>query len=185
MMSDRGKKRKKKRTPFDLGPFDEMFEKIWEDLMEMLEGVQAIDNDQFNNEEFNPFVWGLRLNLGPDGKPTFEQFGNTPQRDLRGVRPSIDREPLVDVIEEDNVLRVIAEVPGVSKEQINLSTTEKKLLIEAKSDRRTYFKELDLPVEIIPEEAKARFKNGVLEVTFRKKNQSKLKKFKKVAVDDD
>ena len=36
-MSDRGKKRRKKRTPFDLGPFDEMFEKVWEDLMEMLD----------------------------------------------------------------------------------------------------------------------------------------------------
>ncbi|MFX0094563.1 MAG: archaeal heat shock protein Hsp20, partial [Candidatus Hodarchaeota archaeon] len=133
---------------------------------------------QWNTEEFNPLVWGLRFNIGSDGKPIFEQFGNTPQKDVRGVRPSIDREPLVDVIEEEEVLRVIAEVPGVSKEQISLSATENKLLIEAKSPKRNYFKELELPIEIIPEHAKARFKNGVLEVTFQRKFQENPKTYK-------
>lgn len=185
-MSDRGKKRRKKRYPFDFGSFDKVFEEMWEDLISMLEGFEpSLKENQFPNEEFSPLVWGLRMNIGTDGKPRFEQFGNTPQKDLRGIHPSIDREPLVDVIEEEEVLRIIAEVPGVSKEEISLSTTENRLLIEAKSNKRNYFKELELPVEVIPEDAKARFKNGVLEVTLKRKSDANTKSFKRVNVEDE
>ncbi len=119
------------------------------------------------------FVWGFRMTNGPDGRPRIERFGNTPQKVESGksqYRSSPEREPLVDVIEDTEVLRVIAEIPGVRKENVDLSATEKSLLIQAESDdhRRKYYKEIDLPCTIVPESAAAKFKNGVLEVELTK-----------------
>jgi HSP20 family protein len=114
------------------------------------------------------FVWGFRMTMGPDGRPHIERFGNTPRKvgTSSNYSPSLEREPLIDVIEDNEVLRVIAEIPGVTKQDINLSATENSLLIQAASEdtKRKYFKELDLPCIVVPESAKAKFKNGVLEV---------------------
>jgi HSP20 family protein len=121
------------------------------------------------------FVWGFRMTTGPDGRPRIERFGNTAQKIGSGrkqYQPSAEREPLVDVIEDNDVLRVIAEIPGVRKENIDLSATDKSLLVKAESDdhRRKYFKEIDLPCTIIPDSASAKFKNGVLEVELKKED---------------
>ncbi|MHA1940841.1 MAG: archaeal heat shock protein Hsp20 [Candidatus Hodarchaeales archaeon] len=119
------------------------------------------------------FVWGFRMTSGPDGRPRIERFGNTPQKISSGkgkYRPSPEREPLIDVIEDNDVIRVIAEIPGVQKQNIDLSSTDKSLLIQAESEdlRRKYYKELELPCTVIPDSASAKFKNGVLEVELKK-----------------
>jgi HSP20 family protein len=145
-----------------------------EDLLRKFNRNFMSSSGDFGN--FPPsFVWGFRMTNGPDGRPRIERFGNTPQKVESGksqYRPSPEREPLVDVIEDIEVLRVIAEIPGVKKENIDLSATDKSLLIQAESDdhRRKYYKEVDLPCEIIPESASAKFKNGVLEVELTKES---------------
>jgi HSP20 family protein len=133
-------------------------------------GGQNLMGDPTDGSKPSSFVWGFRMKRGPDGRPQVERFGNTPQKVGSGknYRPSSEREPLIDVIEDTDVLRVIAEVPGVRKEDIDLSATENSLLIQAESAKRKYYKELDLPCNIIPESASAKFKNGVLEVELTK-----------------
>ncbi|MFX0051465.1 MAG: archaeal heat shock protein Hsp20 [Candidatus Hodarchaeota archaeon] len=125
------------------------------------------------DSRFPGFVWGFRMTQGPDGRPRIERFGNTPRKMTSSsgdARPSYEREPLVDVIEDTDVVRVIAEIPGVMKQEIELSATDNSLLIQAQSEdsKRKYFKELDLPCVVIPESASAKFKNGVLEVELKK-----------------
>jgi HSP20 family protein len=119
-------------------------------------------------KQIGPYVYGFRITIGPDGKPIVEEFGNV--RRGKG-RPLIteEREPLVDVIERDNEIRVVAEIPGVEKENIKVRVVNNKLIIEAKSDERKYYREVDLPAEVDEKSAKASYKNGVLDVVLKKK----------------
>jgi len=65
-------------------------------------------------------------------------------------------------------VRVIAELPGVEKEDIDLRATETSLTISAESQHRKYYKELRLPTPVNPKSAKATYRNGVLEVSLPK-----------------
>jgi HSP20 family protein len=117
---------------------------------------------------YGPYVYGFRVTIGPDGKPIVEEFGNV--RTVKG-RPTIseEREPLVDVIERNDEVKVIAEVPGVSKENIKVKVLNgEKLVIQATGEDRKYYKEIELPTKVDEKSAKASYKNGVLEVTLKK-----------------
>ncbi|MCE4605900.1 MAG: Hsp20/alpha crystallin family protein, partial [Desulfurococcales archaeon] len=115
-----------------------------------------------------PYVYGVRVTIGPDGVPRVEEFGNVKRE---GDKPVVTNEiePLVDVFEDNGEIIVVAEVPGVSKEDIELKVKPNQLIIKAKSKDRKYYKAIDLPKEVIPEKAKASYKNGVLEVRLKAK----------------
>ncbi|MEM4564169.1 MAG: Hsp20 family protein, partial [Desulfurococcaceae archaeon] len=49
-----------------------------------------------------------------------------------------------------------------------VSEDKKKLTIRASNEERKYYKEVDLPAPVDPESGKATYKNGVLEVRFKK-----------------
>jgi len=123
-------------------------------------------------KQFGPYVYGFRITIGPDGKPIVEEFGNV--RRSRG-RPIIseEREPLIDVIEREDEIRVVAELPGVDKSNIKLRVVNgNKLIIQAQSEERKYYKEVELPAEVDEKSAKATYKNGVLDVVLKKKTVS-------------
>ncbi len=116
-----------------------------------------------------PYVYGVRITIGPDGRPVIERFGNV--RSVGG-KPMIseEREPLVDVFEDDDEITVIAEIPGVEKENIKIKVSDdrKRLIIRASDENRKYYKEIQLPSEVDPASAKASYRNGVLEVKLKK-----------------
>jgi len=123
--------------------------------------------------EFGPFVYGYSITIGPDGKPIIREFGNIkPGKRIKPIEVSEEREPLVDVIEEEDKIRVIAEVPGVTKEEINLNVVDNKLIITTTGARK-YKKEVELGAEVDPDVSKATYTNGILEVTLKKKEVKK------------
>jgi len=78
------------------------------------------------------------------------------------------REPLTDLFEEGNTLRIYAELPGEEENDIKLDFTKDKITIKGKKFNKT----LDLPTENIDKErTTSKYKNGVLEVTIPKKGQ--------------
>ena len=179
---DRHPRRRKSENPFDdifkhlMNQFGgSNFENLFDQMDYFLEDIFRrfnVRNLMDDSSKSPGFVWGFRMTKGPDGRPHVERFGNTPRKidSSPNFRPSLEREPLVDIIDDTDVLRVIAEIPGVSKKDIELSTTENSLLIQAESSdkKRKYLKELNLPCAIFPESALAKFKNGVLEVELKK-----------------
>jgi len=78
----------------------------------------------------------------------------------------------VDVYEEDDHLRVVADIPGVEKDAIDLKCDGEVLTISASSDRRDYEERIRLPVRVEEHSASATYNNGVLEVTFDRANGS-------------
>ncbi|HDO41283.1 MAG TPA: Hsp20/alpha crystallin family protein, partial [Candidatus Bathyarchaeota archaeon] len=86
-----------------------------------------------------------------------------------------EREPLVDIINTNGEIKVIAELPGVEKKDIKLHGTETSLTISVDTPQRKYYKEVELPEKVDPKQAKSTYKNGVLEVTLPKKKEEKPK----------
>ena len=77
-----------------------------------------------------PFVAGFSFNLGPEGKPAMQVFGNNLIRG-DGFRSPIN-EQVVD--EKNSALRVLLEMPGVEKEDIGVDATEENLVGTAERD---------------------------------------------------
>ncbi|WP_338727173.1 Hsp20/alpha crystallin family protein [Haladaptatus sp. DJG-WS-42] len=78
----------------------------------------------------------------------------------------------VSVYEEDDVVRVIADLPGVEKDQIDLKCDGKTLTIAAESETREYDEHVSLPVRVDEHSATATYNNGVLEVTLQRAEDS-------------
>ncbi|RLF12290.1 MAG: Hsp20/alpha crystallin family protein [Thermoprotei archaeon] len=163
-----------RRRRWGLSFFEEMsrmMEEAFRDLFEVLPKELYREYklpDGSTVRTLGPIVYGYTMTIGPDGKPVIREFGNVKPSRLGLMKPSEEREPLVDVIPGDRVVHVVAEMPGVSKEDIKLEATEDELVISAESERRKYHKVVSLPVKVDPKSAKASYKNGVLEVTLNK-----------------
>jgi len=78
----------------------------------------------------------------------------------------------LDVHEEDDQLRVVADLPGVEKDAIDLKCDGKVLTVSAASDRRDYEDRVRLPTRVDEHSAAATYNNGVLEVTFDRADDS-------------
>ncbi len=167
-MSWRSDRRRRRRWPWDL--FDELFEEMERMEEEFWRGLREFPGWREFEEGvrvYGPYVYGFSISIGPDGKPVIREFGNV--RPTRfGPRFVEEREPLVDVMEEDDEVVVVAELPGVEKEDIDLSCTGDELVISVDTEKRKYYKRLELPAEVDPKSAKASYKNGILEVRLRK-----------------
>lgn len=79
-----------------------------------------------------------------------------------------DPEPLVDVIEEDNEVVVVAGLFGARKEDLQVHVAHCNLTISLDTDEHKYYRELALPAAADPESAVATYKNGVLHVKLKK-----------------
>ena len=123
--------------------------------------------------EMGPIVYGYSFKIGEDGKPIVRKFGNlnTYPSSLTGrFSVSDQREPVVDIIKDVDKLKIIAELPGVTKGDLRITANETSLTIESLSGERRYNKKIDLPNEIEPSSGKSSYKNGILEVTFKLKD---------------
>ena len=74
----------------------------------------------------------------------------------------------VDVHETDEEVRVVADLPGVAKDDISLQCDGEYLTIGAASDVREYDERITLPARVDPESGSATYNNGVLEVVFER-----------------
>jgi|GEM_PF-1818057 len=81
------------------------------------------------------------------------------------------REPFTDVIVNDKVgeVVIIAEMPGVAKEDIGINAAKDSIEIRAETRDRNYYKNLPLDVEIDPNSTGAKYNNGILEIKARLK----------------
>jgi HSP20 family protein len=123
--------------------------------------------------EMGPIVYGYSFKIGEDGKPIVRKFGNlnTFPSSLTGrFSVSDQREPVVDIIKDVDKLKIIAELPGVTKNDLRITANETSLTIESLSGERRYSKKIELPNEIEPSSGKSSYKNGILEVSFKLKD---------------
>lgn len=112
-------------------------------------------------------VFGVSVRTLVGGKPVIEPFGNikkTPQ----GPAVDEEREPIADIFDEKDEIRVYAEMPGVAEEGVSADLKGDILEIKGVSKERKYRKEVLLPAKVKPDTLTSSYKNGVLEVRVKK-----------------
>ncbi len=108
--------------------------------------------------------------------------------------PAGSRQPFVDVIETDKEVVATAEMPGLEKQDIKINVSEDRLEISAETkheekkeekgyvyrERRTgsYYRAIALPSPVDPDNSKASYKNGILEIKMPKTEIKKKKPLK-------
>jgi len=78
----------------------------------------------------------------------------------------------LDVYEADDSLRVVADIPGVDKRDIDLRCDGEVLTLDAAGDAREYHERVRLPTRVDEHSASASYNNGILEVSFDRADDS-------------
>lgn len=145
------------------------FRRLFEDMQRNM--GEALKD--FKGDPSKSFVSGFSVKVGPDGKPVFSSFGNKANMKpaAGGGLPAIDtteREPLTDIIDEGKRIAITMEIPGVTREDIDVHMTEGELEISVDNEKRKYHKVVKLPARVDPATTKATYTNGILDVTVDK-----------------
>lgn len=112
------------------------------------------------------YGFSVKVGLGEEGGGlTVEPFGNV-RKDEETGKTVVDeiREPLVDVFEEQDHVLVVAELPGIAQEEVQLDLKDDILAITAAHGDKKYHKEVLLPAAFAPEKMSHTCRSGILEV---------------------
>jgi HSP20 family protein len=174
-----------------VGEFEEMRKEMERMFEETLQNVERVPKDLVREyqtpsggkvRQVGPLVYGYSVTVGPDGKPVVREFGNVkPMLGTAGGGPQLtsEREPLADVVTTDKEVKVVVEMPGMNKEDIKVNTFDNKVEIStSEKGERKYHKIVDLPPDANTDSVKSNYKNGILEITFSKKERPKGKEIK-------
>jgi HSP20 family protein len=110
-----------------------------------------------------------------------------PGKSVGSREPDLD----MDLYEDQNEIVVKAELPGMTKDDVQISLSDNILTIKGEKKKEeddrgkdyyrservygAFFRSQPLPAEINPEKVRATFKNGVLEIRLPKSEQAKKK----------
>ena len=83
---------------------------------------------------------------------------------------TVERQLICEVITTDKEVKVITELPGVPQERLKMNIIYDELEINAENGKRKYYEIIHLPAEADTRIFKSTLSNGLLEVTFEKKN---------------
>lgn len=87
-----------------------------------------------------------------------------------------DLKPLIDIFQDNNNITIVAEIAGFNKETFKINVKDQKVTLSAKSKERRYYKSLNLPKVVIPDETHTKYKNGVLEIKLKKAESTAIGK---------
>jgi HSP20 family protein len=114
----------------------------------------------------SPLFYGCTMTVGPDGKPSVQEYGN-----IKSDRLSVSdtKEAIVDTIvdEKEKVVKLIAEMPGVEKTDVKILVDKNIVDISAEHSEKKYHTKVQLKHKVDEKSAKATYKNGILQLVFK------------------
>ena len=155
-------------------PFEEMLRKLEEEMPEKSKNfIKEEETPEGKMKRYGPFIYGFSYTQEPGKEPEIKEFGNIkPSYRKLEPFPGGEREPLTDVIDQKDAYEVVAELPGVEKKDLRLHATDDSLEIKTENGIK-FFKMVQFDMPVKPETAKATYKNGVLSVWLKKKENEK------------
>ena len=147
--------------------FDSEYDRIFKRMSNSFFNIDDIFEEfKGRGSETGPYYYGYTMTVGPDGKPIVKEYGNVKP----GLLPTSDtREPIVDTIVDENekVVKLIAEMPGVEKTDVQIVVENKVVSISAEHDQKKYHAKVPLKNKVDENSAKASYKNGILQLVFK------------------
>jgi HSP20 family protein len=135
--------------------------------------------------EFSSFVYGYSMTLEYDDKPRIRKIrneGGGSSRKMQGVSKynkqhiASERESLAEVNIYDKEVKVVLEMPGASKDHIKIRAYENS--VEILNDHPQRYQVINIPQVADIKTIRATYKNGILEIVFKKKEKLKLNNIK-------
>ncbi len=165
-------KKQPKEISFDLG-FGSIFKGLG-DLIDVLGEVAETGEEIQRSGEFRVKglgdqargVYGFTVRTNVGGAPKVEHFGNIRATE-EGPTVVETREPLVDVFDEEDEILIVAELPGVSEEEIQVEIRDDILSLETTGQHR-FAKEILLSAPVDADAMQKAYKNGILELRLAK-----------------
>jgi len=149
-------------TMFFDSEIDRIFKKMsgsFFDADDVFEGFKG-------NSNSSPLFYGCTMTVGPDGKPSVQEYGN-----IKSDRLSVSdtKEAIVDTIvdEKEKVVKLIAEMPGVEKTDVKILVDKNIVDISAEHSEKKYHTKVPLKHKVDENSAKATYKNGILQLVFK------------------
>lgn len=111
-------------------------------------------------------IYGFTVKVGlGEEKASIEPFGNI-RRDEKTGHTVVQeiREPVVDIFEEEDHTLVVAEMPGITTDDVQIEVKDDLLSIHAEKNDKKYRKEILLPENYSKEKMTISCNNGILEI---------------------
>ncbi len=112
-------------------------------------------------------VYGFSIRTLAGKKPVVQTFGNVVKKTAKGPVVEDIREPLTDLFDEKDRIKVIAELPGVAESEIKTELKGDILTISTTGEKK-YTKELLLQTKVKETSLKSHYRNGILEIEIEK-----------------
>lgn len=146
------------------------FLKLLEEMENKKEKVRTVSGElegPFDSKA--AYGYTVKLGIEKNDFPFRRGFHPRPRlpTHVRSIRPeNVAAEPVIDVFEEGDCISVVAQVPSVKEEDIDLRINDNTLTITARTPEGEI--ERDIPVSNGSEIKDASFKNGILEIKIKK-----------------
>ncbi|OGQ07085.1 MAG: hypothetical protein A3G32_03825 [Deltaproteobacteria bacterium RIFCSPLOWO2_12_FULL_40_28] len=131
------------------------------------------------------YGFSIRSMAGPGGvaRPVVRPFGDIskfksevhPSQKAPPKGPVVEEttEPLTDLFDEGDYLRIVAELPGVNESEITCEVQGDDVIQITTKGKRKYSKEILLESKIDPQSLEKSYVNGVLELKLKKSVREK------------
>ena len=146
--------------------FDTEIDRIFKKMSNSFFDANGMIEEFNGNSNSGPIFYGYTMTIGPDGKPSVQEYGNV-QPD-RPIVPDA-REAIVDTIvdEKDRVVKLIADMPGVEKTDVKILVDKNVVNVTAEHGEKKYHCKVPLQLKVDENSAKATYKNGILQLVFK------------------
>src|SRR5712692_997886 len=159
--------------------FEEM-EKEFKDIFMDIKASREIMIDYETQEdvgvgEFSSFVYTYSMTVELDDKPRVSSRSSKKRKGVSEYnRPQIrsERESLAEVNVYDKEVKVVLEIPGVSKEHLKIQAYRNSVEVFSDHPQRKY-QVIDIPRVADIKTIRSTYKNGILEIVFKKKENLK------------
>ena len=146
--------------------FDTEIDRIFKSMSSSFFDVNDAFEEVKGNSNSGPLFYGYTMTVGPDGKPSVQEYGNAKPEHLP---ISNTREAIVDTIvdEKEKVVKIIVEMPGVEKTDVKVLVDKNVVDISAEHGEKKYHCKVPLQHKVDENSAKATYKNGILQLVFK------------------
>ena len=146
--------------------FDTEIDRIFKSMSTSFFDVNDAFGEFKGNSNSGPLFYGYTMTVGPDGKPSVQEYGNV-KPDCPHISDA--REAIVDTIvdEKEKVVKLIAEMPGVEKTDVKILFDKNVVDITAEHGEKKYHCKVPLQHKVDENSGKATYKNGILQLIFK------------------
>ena len=151
--------------------FDDQFENTFRRMSNRFFNTGDIFENPNGNQvhTYGPYYYSYQMTIGPDGKPQVKEWGNVRPTSSTGLLDTDGvRKPYVDetLNEKEKTLQLVTEMPGIEKSDIQVNVADGVVSISAEHGDRKYHIKIPLKYKVDENSAKAKYTNGILELTF-------------------